>query len=132
MKEVFEYPPNIESIRKVFTFTRKVIFAYGDILYNPDHVRLDPYIIAHEEVHQMQQAAMTGGVEEWWKQYLLSPNFRLMQEIPAYREQYRRAAHYIKDSNKIYGYGRALATALSGDTYGNCISFDEALNEITA
>ncbi len=130
MKTVVAYPPNIEAIRKVFTFTRRVIFCYGDTIYNPDNVWIDRPMIVHEEVHMKQQAEI--GIEEWWDRYLADPVFRVEQEKPAYRAQYIDAKKYIKRIEKLNLYAIALAEALSGDTYGHCIGSKEALLFITS
>lgn len=127
MKIIIAQPPNIEEIRKVFTFTRRVIFAYGDVIYNPDNINLDAAMIAHEHVHFEQQSAM--GVERWWEEYLRNPEFRLRMEIPAYRMQYEVAKH-VFHGRLTPGYAEALAKALSGDTYGYCISYSEAFKFI--
>lgn len=130
MKIIHDWPPNIEEIEKVFTFTRKVIFAYYPNIYNPDGVELDDYHVGHEQIHLKQQEEM--GVEEWWQKYLTDSAFRLSREIPAYREQYQMYAGRVNDLERVHSYGRKLAEALSGDTYGYCIEFQDALKEITA
>lgn len=134
MKIIAAQPPNIEEIRKVFTFTRRVIFAYDGNIYNPDRVPLTTPIIEHEKVHFVQQARI--GNAEWWRLYLADPEFRALQELPAYRAQYRSAAPIIRKKNPRDGrhlcidYAKRLAEACSGDTYGKCVSFDEALRYI--
>lgn len=136
MKIILDYPPNIEEIRKVFTFTRRVIFAYDGNIYNPDRMPLTTPIVEHEKIHFEQQRRI--GNDEWWRLYLADPEFRVTQEIPAYRAQYRCAAPMIKKKDPHMGahlcleYAKKLAEALSGDTYGHCISFDEALSFITS
>lgn len=136
MEIILDYPPNIEEIRKVFTFTRRVIFAYDGAIYNPDRMPLTTPIVEHERVHFKQQEAM--GNDEWWRRYLADPVFRADQELPAYRAQYRSAAPMIRKKHALEArhlcleYAKKLAEALSGDTYGHCISFDEALNYITS
>lgn len=134
MKIILDYPPNIDEIRKVFTFTRRVIFAYDGNIYNPDRMPLTTPIVEHEKVHFEQQRRI--GNEEWWRLYLADPEFRALQEIPAYRTQYRVARPMILKKNPRDGrhlaldYAKRLAEALSGDTYGKCISYDDALQFI--
>lgn len=128
MQIVVAQPPNIDAIRKVFTFTRRVIFCYGDVIYNPDDILIHEPMVRHEEVHQKQQAAI--GVEAWWDKYLADKEFRAQQEIPAYRAQYRARQNTQIDAS--FRYARALAQALSGDTYGECISYQDAFRLITA
>lgn len=130
MKIIASQPPNIDAIRKVFTFTQRVIFAYGDSIYNPDNVRLDSAMIVHEEVHEKQQAEI--GVEEWWTMYLQDSNFRAEQEKPAYRAQYREGKKFIFNQERKNKYAMRLAEALASDTYGYCISLGDAFKYITS
>lgn len=128
MKIAIAYPPNIENIRKIFPNLKKVAYCYGDTIYNPDNLRLDDAMIAHEEVHEQQQIAC--GVKEWWDQYLLSPVFHVLQEGPAYRRQYQYAKSvYGKRLNPQYA--QKLAEVFAGDTYGRCITYIDALKFIT-
>jgi hypothetical protein len=43
-------PPNFERIAAVFPAARDkgVLFCYGTDLFNPDGIRVTPYLIAHE------------------------------------------------------------------------------------
>lgn len=129
MKIINAQPPNRAAIDKVFPNLSRVIFAYGDVIYNPDNARVDKPMIAHEEVHQVQQDAC--GIEAWWEAYLRDPQFRLAQEIPAYRRQYQVAKAMMGDKLKP-GYAEALAKSLSSATYGDCTTYEEALSFITS
>lgn len=130
MKILNEYPPNIEAIRKVFTFTRRVIFCYGDYIYNPSGVFVDRAMIVHEKVHSDRQKEI--GVRDWWNKYLADPEFRIQEEVLAYGAQYKTFSKYASNKEVSIEYAKKLATALSGDTYGNCISFKDALLFITS
>lgn len=59
------------------------IFTYGDVVhckYNiPDHLKV------HEGVHVEQQLKI--GKKVWWGQYFIDREFRLKQELEAYRTQ---------------------------------------------
>ena len=125
MKIVISFPPNIDAINKVFVLPKTVMFCYGDTIYNPYNLRIDHPIMVHEETHEKQQAEM--GVEAWWDRYLKDPIFRAEQEKAAYKAQYVDALNYIHKLEKRNLYKIAIATALSSSTYGNCISFKEAL-----
>jgi len=103
-----------------------VVFTYGDTI----HARCDipPDLYEHEYVHSIQQEKM--GKDLWWKVYLEDENFRLKQELEAYRAQYK----YAKGDNREYNFGflDKIAKDLSGKTYGNIISYKEACRLITA
>ena len=127
MRIVVSEPPNIERLKKVFDFEgKKPIFTFGDTIYNPHGTPLADHIIIHEEVHQKQQK----DPNEWWEKYLTDKEFRLSQEVEAYREQYKYAVKYIKDKNTLAKFLHALSADLSSPMYGNIISYQEAKNKI--
>ena len=129
MKILYENPPNIEAIRAAFpTAIGKVVYAYGDTIYNPDKFLLEPQNLAHEEVHEKQQEKI--GVQTWWHAYIADPEFRAEQELPAYREEYR-VVKQNKGREEAAKAARRFATALSGPNYGECVSFRDALSFIT-
>lgn len=117
MQILNQFPPNIEAIRKRFELDGfpTAVFTYGDKLYNPVGLDIPPDLMAHEEVHEKQQAIL--GVQQWWDLYLTDDTFRLSQEVEAYKEQYQHAKeNYNRDlrrqvlshivhnlSSKLYG-----------------------------
>lgn len=131
MKVVDEYPPNYKEICQAISGVQSkegVVFTYGDTIYNPYNGEIQDHLDVHETVHKSQQ--MQIGVEEWWNKYLESSEFRLKQEISAYRAQY-------KFVYKHYGWQAAskflpeIARDLSGEMYGNILTYEQARNEIT-
>lgn len=126
MKIVIDYPPNIEAIKKVVTLNKGIIFTYGDTIYNPDDGYIDAAILAHEEIHEKQQGDDPAG---WWVKYLESPEFRLNQELQAYRKQWRVFSKG-KDRNLTFKFLYGIAGHLAGAMYGNIISIDEAVKRI--
>jgi hypothetical protein len=126
MKIIIDYPPNIEQIDKVFNVknTKGIVYAYGDVLYNPDNGVIDVPLIAHEQTHTIQQG---DSPEEWWVKYLNDSEFRLSQEIEAYRNQYIKYCDLVKDKNKRFNFLRKIASDLSSPMYGNIIKLEEAL-----
>ena len=122
-----DFPPNYEEIKKHFELTGDEIFAYGETLYNPNKKILTPDLINHEMLHIQQQAGKT---EEWWDLYLKDKEFRCSQEIPAHQVQYFTAKKYIRDRNKLFNYLKQLAINLSGKTYGQMMTFNEAVEQI--
>ena len=103
-----------------------VMFTYGDKIYSL--LPPAPDVVAHEEVHQRQQATMSP--ELWWDMYFKSPEFRYSQEIEAYREQYKFVNKKLKDRNQKAQYLDFFAKSLSGSMYGDLCSYQQALKEI--
>lgn len=128
MKIVTGYPPNIDEIRR--TFGAKALdgacFTYGDSVYVPSGVSLPKSVEAHEAIHIRQQGDRP---ETWWGQYLIDPQFRLAQELEAYRAQYQ---YLVTNENR--NYRRAALTKISkdlgGHLYGNIISAAQAKEAI--
>jgi len=124
MKEVYEFPPNMDAITKTFgSLPANVIFTYGDTIYNPSQGFIDTYLMTHESVHTKQQGDK---VEEWWWRYLNDKKFRLDQEIPAYHNQYNHFCRNKKDPHKWEMFLERLALDLSGRIYGELCTLEEA------
>jgi len=126
-----EYPPNFERIQKAFrsyTFDNsQMIYAYWPDIYNPDGVHIPKDTMAHELVHLERQE---NNPEAWWDKYLTNANFRLEEELAAYREQYRFAKTIIKDRNKLALGLMKIAHCLASSMYGNLLSINEAIKAI--
>jgi len=127
MRIIKDYPPNIEKIRVVFKLRPTLVFTYGYKIYNPSGGFIDKPLLKHEETHTLQQAA---GIEEWWDKYLQDPEFRLSQELEAYRNQYREAKKYIFNKNKLFNFLKLIALDFSSEMYGNIIDFSSAMKVI--
>lgn len=82
-------PPNYAMILAHFgeqaNFHKGTVFTYGDTIYAKDP--LPEHLLIHELVHIKQQ--QMHGPEYWWKRYIDSAEFRLSQEVEAYRAQYQ-------------------------------------------
>lgn len=103
-------------------FMKGTTFVYGTTIYcvkEPSHD-----IIAHEVVHIDQQRRFKSP-EDWWKKYFEDEEFRLEQEVEAYREQYR---HLVKHCSRDYRRFKlkVMVNSLSGKIYGNLVSKEEA------
>jgi hypothetical protein len=131
MKIINGYPPNYDEICEVFDIRGRkgIIFTWGTALYNPDNGNIPRHLMIHEEIHEAQQR--TYGIKAWWEKYLTDAEFRLKQELEAYRQQYL----FICGTH-TREYRRPLLTKLardlSGAIYGNLITFEEAKKEISA
>jgi hypothetical protein len=128
IKVKYEYPPNYEQIKTFFQPVKGTYFAYYPYVYNPDNAVMDEPIEEHEAVHIRQQKEI--GVEKWWSRYCIDKNFRTSQEIEAYQAQYRSGKKLIKDKNHLARWTSVLAKELSGDLYGNILSYNQALAAI--
>jgi hypothetical protein len=110
------FPPNYAAINRAFKVRGKpVIFCYGDTIYNPGRIKVPPRLHAHEEVHSRHQA-MFGDPEVWWQRYIADPEFRLFEEIPAHRAEYRVAPELLEE----------IATRLCSPLYGSLVDFEKA------
>jgi len=105
------------------------MFTFGDTIYNPSGNEIPPYAIAHEEVHEKQQKVH--GIKQWWWTYLRSPEFRLEQELEAYRVEYRAFCKiYKKNRKEQFKFLLYQAKMLSSPFYGNLLSTQEAMAKI--
>lgn len=117
------YPPNIDAIAKVFgrNNLQHAVFTYGNTVYSPSGTKLPPHLVEHEHTHVEQQT----DPEAWWSRYLADPQFRLEQELEAYRAQYKFIVNNLNRAER-----RRLVKKISKDLasplYGNIISSREA------
>lgn len=126
---LFEYPPNYEDICAHIPAVKRqpsIVFTYAPTIYSPAGVKLPPDLVVHEEVHIERQT----NPAEWWDRYLTDIEFRLNEELEAYRAQYVWALHNYKRA-----YRRVLlwsmAKDLSGAMYGKIVTKQEAIKLIT-
>ena len=138
MKILETNPPNIAEIIKVFPEVKgdkMVIFAYGDTIYAPGGKEgISPDREVHEKVHEKQQKELGWhGPRRWWKKYLEDPEFRLDQELEAYRAQYAFVKQHQKDRNKLHKFLMEISGHLAHPMYGNLVTKEQAreLIEVT-
>lgn len=127
MKIAFRNPPNIETIKKYVTPPEDAVFTYGDTLYSPLEQPILEDLLIHEEIHKRQQG---GDPDAWWHLWCTDTEFRLEQEIQAYRNQYAFYVRKEKSREKRFHFARRLALALSSEMYGNIIFYSQALASI--
>jgi hypothetical protein len=109
-----EKPPIYEKCHQIFgvNWDDGMVFTYGDTVYSKGIIPKD--LEAHEGTHIKQQAEM--GKDVWWERYFVDKDFRLSQEIEAYKNQiiylnencnrsYRKMImkHIYKSMVKLYG-----------------------------
>ncbi len=100
-----------------------IIIAYEGKIHSKEVPEAQKWI--HEEVHLKRQAEI--GNEIWWKSFIESDQFRLEEEVLAYRAEVSFLKKNIKNREVIFHMTRELALALSSDIYGNIISPQDAL-----
>lgn len=127
MDIIIDYPPNYEQIKKVFKLHKGIMFAYGNKIYNPDNGGVDKPLLEHEKIHLKQQG---NNPKKWWDRYLTDNDFRLSQELEAYKRQYRVAKNFYKSRDNVFTLLKNIARDLSGDMYGNIIDFSNAMKLI--
>lgn len=124
MKIIHEYPPLIEEIDRVFHVRGKsILYAWGDVIYNPMAAVVPGYLLAHEQAHGEEQGSE---VEGWWRRYLVDPEFRLQQEVIAHRAEYKYLASRAinrKDRRAALPY---VAKKLSSPLYGRLVTAKKA------
>jgi hypothetical protein len=126
MRVIFTNPPNFEAIAAVIPAARNkgVIFAYGNIIYNPSGGPVMPATLAHEAVHCRQQG---DDVDGWWERYLADTQFRFDQEVEAHREEWRC---WMKTGTRNRAERRRamamLGARLAGPLYGRMVPFSVA------
>ena len=130
MKILNQKPPDLvmESCQYHFKADlSNVVFTYGDTIYNPNNGFIDEFVLAHEEVHRLQQG---DNPKAWWDKYYVDPKFRLEQELQAYRVQYRVVKAMIPERNQVAQRLFKMAHDLSSEIYGRAVTLTEALKLI--
>ena len=124
-----ERPPNWAELRNRFKFPEATtIFTYGDCIYNPGGVPLEPHVILHEMVHMEQQRKTSP--EEWYKRYMEEPDFLISQEAEAYQKQFEYIKSIIKDRNRQARILHELASFFASSMYGKPLGYGEAIQMI--
>lgn len=87
---LYELPPVWDAAVTKFKLDKmddvKPVFAYAPFIYDPFCTDPPRCIIAHEEVHIKRQG---NNPAAWWRQYLMSEDFRLAEEILAHLAEYK-------------------------------------------
>jgi len=104
--------------KKHFEITEKTIFALYPYIYT--NYKLTPDLLVHESTHLKQQKNL--GVDEWVNRYIDDIDFRILQEIEAYKNQ----INSIKDRNQRERMKVWASQTLSSSLYGSIINYQEA------
>jgi len=129
MKIINERPPIWDSViaAGMRPDETRVIFTYGDKIYNPGGTEISEDVMEHEETHSEQQGL---DPDAWWARYLTDPIFRIAQESEAYAKQYDFMCARVRDRNRRNQFLIYLAGQLSGPMYGNVIDGNGAIKMI--
>lgn len=125
---VFDYPPIFDEIDAKFHVRgKKVIFCWGNTIYNPMRIGVPPVLIAHEAVHKAQQKDDIVG---WWRRYIDDDEFRFQQELPAHVAEY----YALKGGSRNERRAALKQTAqrLASPLYGRMITPGKAAKLILA
>lgn len=112
--------PLYPEYEKYFKVNEGTIFAFNNTIYTSNDLPED--YIEHEKVHLRQQNNI--GADNWVSLYMRDKDFRLKQELEAYRYQLT----CIKDKNKRSKAQTEFCKILSSEMYGNMITEEEAKN----
>jgi hypothetical protein len=120
------YPPIIDELEKVFGALKgkPILYAFGDVIYNPANVHMFPQLLAHEYTHAMRQQA--GSLDEWWKNYMENVEYRLNEEVLAHRAEYGAFKQLHKDRNLRARYLQKVSMKLASPLYGRMVPANEA------
>lgn len=130
MKISHEKPPIYDRLVDVFgiDWNDGIVITYGDTLHTREGNNIPKDLVIHEKTHTRQQAAI--GLEEWWNNYVASRDFRIQQEVEAYRNQWQFLKSIEKDREKLFHKRLRLVRDLSGPIYGYVVSEQEAVKLI--
>ena len=119
-----EKPPIYEQCAKQFgvKWENKVIFTYGDTIHCKNKISLQK--IAHEVTHVEQQ--LKYGADEWWERYFEDVDFRVSQEVEAYKNEIEWVKNNIWDMKNRQARIDKIIGDLSSPMYGSVVSFEQS------
>lgn len=124
MRIVADFPPLYDEIAAAFDLRGiQAIFCWGGRIYNPSGILITPALMAHEAVHGARQGLDITG---WWRRYIEDPAFRLAEEIPAHREEYRVTVEHARNRNERRAAEKGIARRLASPLYGRMITLPAA------
>jgi hypothetical protein len=121
----WQYPPNYDRLLEAFPSIRGkagMIFTFGNDVFVPDGQPLSRELQAHESVHVKRQTTDRSAIESWWERYITDPAFRLQEELPAHRAEYREFCNNHKDGNRRIRFLHAIGERLAGPIYNGFMS----------
>lgn len=134
-----DYPPLIDKLEEVFgpLKGKPILYAWGDIVYNPSGYAVSQPLRIHEAIHGIRQwdfpVDMSAGhdpdahIEAWWVKYMADPEFRLHEEVLAHQAEYKAFTELHRDRNARDAYLRKVAQKLASPLYGRLVPYNVAL-----
>ena len=117
-------PPIYGALKKAFNISwdRGVVIAYEDTIHCKFRITDDLFV--HECTHLKQHRNYIGGAKAWYERYIVDKDFRLSQELEAYRNQ----LDYIESSKDPHKKEKVIhiLDSLCGEMYGNMINVEDA------
>lgn len=125
---IHEKPPIYDKLKDKFDidWERGIIITYGQDIYCK--YDLHPAKIVHELTHVKQQEGV--GAERWYLNYINDKEFRLKQELEAYKNEIDFYKDTIKDRNQRFNLIRSVYLDISSGIYGNMITYEEAKQKL--
>lgn len=127
MKTIKTKPPVWHEIEKRFPVKwedQVIVTYYPNVHCVTGEISIFKQV--HESIHLGQQKKM--GVQQWWTRYFDDTQFRLDQEVEAYRAE----ARYLRDNPNLTvrdqrrSYLRQIVEQLSSSMYGNLVTKAQA------
>jgi hypothetical protein len=118
-------PPVYERCEEMFgvKWKKGIIMTYGNTIHCK--YRLKEPKITHESIHVRQQ--LETGVEEWWDRYFEDEQFRLDQEVEAYKAEIKWIRHNVKGMDLKSRMIEKIVDDISSEIYGSIVTKKEAL-----
>ncbi len=117
-------PPVYFECKRKFnvTWDKGIVITYGDTIHSKFGSNIPPDLCEHEATHVEQQTKM--GKELWWKKYLVDKDFRLSQELAAYRRQLEYARIYYKPKSYVQLFDKCVHDLAK--IYGGMVTLEES------
>ena len=120
--------PNLQKLKDAFEVSEEdIIIAYGDKIYSPNK-QITHDLLVHEMVHCERQGYNERSAERWWERYMEDKEFRLNEEILAYKQQYLYCCRVYTDRNRRHKILYALAKELAHERYGKLCTNSKAMD----
>ncbi len=124
MRIVIARPPMFDEIDAAFGIAdEQVIFAWGEIIYNPSAIVIPQFLMVHERVHGRRQGH---SITDWWRKYIEDTEFRLDEEIPAHIAECRERIGGHSNRNIRRARISQTALRLASPIYGRMITVAKA------
>lgn len=107
------------------SWDRGIVITIGETAHTKSG-NLSPDMIVHESTHVHQQINYKGGPDAWWKKYFRDKEFRLDQELEAYKAQ---AEYFRKNSPNVKKKFEYIWNSMA-TCYGGMVTYEEAMELI--